>query len=150
MSVLDLSSLIALHTPEMLAPPPAPATPEIDVTEMQTSDANSSGTSFNSDAEGGASVSDQAAASGAVSVASRPSSSPYSSQADEAAALVLELSGGSLISVEDLEQSIPPSMAAAAALLNQITADGVPANEAAMGSLYTIIDSATVLALTSV
>ncbi len=149
MSVLDLSSLISLHTPEMLAPPPAPATPEIDATEMQASDANSSGASFNSDTQSGASVGDQAAASGTVSVASRPSS-PYSSPVDEAAALVLELSGASLINVENLEQSIPPSMAAAAALLNQITASGVIPSEAAMGSLYTIIDSAAALALTAV
>ncbi len=149
MSVLDLSSLISLHTPEMLAPPPAPATPEIDATEMQASDANSSGASFNSDTQSGASVGDQAAASGR-SASPRGRRARTRRRSTRPRRWCSSSAVASLINVENLEQSIPPSMAAARGPAEQITASGVIPSEAAMGSLYTIIDSAAALALTAV
>ena len=75
--------------------------------------------------------------------------SRYSSEEDAAAALV-HLSGASSVTVEQVESSIPPKLAAASSLVDQLsaTANGsvIPA---AFGSLYTLLNPDTALALTS-
>jgi hypothetical protein len=87
----------------------------------------------------------------AASAMQAPPSGPsrYASEEDAAAALV-HLSGASSITVEQVEASIPPNLAAASSLVDQLsaTANGsvIPA---AFGSLYTLLNPDTALALTS-
>ena len=69
---------------------------------------------------------------------------------EEAAAALVHLSGASSITVSQVEGSIPPDLAAASSLVNQLanTMNGsvIPA---AFGSLYTLLNPDTALALTS-
>jgi hypothetical protein len=73
-----------------------------------------------------------------------------SSPEEEAAAALVHLSGASSITVAQVEASIPPNLAAASSLVDQLsaTANGsvIPA---AFGSLYTLLNPDTALALTS-
>jgi hypothetical protein len=123
MSVLDLSNFLMLPTPEMLAPPEPPATPAIDTSG--TSAGDSSLSSYDSHDLSG-----------------------YDSHDDEAAAALVNLSGASTVTVDEFESSIPPNLAAASALLDELTT-GDNVSVAAMGSLYTLMDSGAALALTS-
>ena len=73
-----------------------------------------------------------------------------SSSEEEAAAALVHLSGASSITVAQVEGSIPPNLAAASSLVDQlsttVTASVIPA---AFGSLYTLLNPDTALALTS-
>ncbi|MGH2860412.1 MAG: hypothetical protein ACRDLT_02780 [Solirubrobacteraceae bacterium] len=77
----------------------------------------------------------------------RQGATPYAASAEQAAAALVQISGASGITVEQYEASIPPNLAAAAALVDQL-ASGTNVSEAAMGSLYTLMDSSAALALT--
>lgn len=80
----------------------------------------------------------QAVASGAT---------PYSASAELAAAALVHISGASSIAVEQFESGVPPNLAAASELVDQLTmSSGV--SEAAIGSLYTLMDASAALALT--
>lgn len=72
---------------------------------------------------------------------------PYSASSEQAAATLVHLSGASSITVEQFEASIPPNLAAAASLVNQLALN-TNVSEAAVGSLYTLMDSSAALALT--
>ena len=72
---------------------------------------------------------------------------PYAASAEQAAATLVHLSGASTITVEQYDASIPPNLAAAASLVNQL-AFNTNVSEAAVGSLYTLMDSSAALALT--
>jgi hypothetical protein len=91
-------------------------------------------------------------APGAVASAAQPppsGTSRYSSEEDAAAALV-HLSGASSITVEQVEASVPPDLAAASSLVDQLSASAnASVIPAAFGSLYTLLDPDTALALTS-
>jgi hypothetical protein len=71
---------------------------------------------------------------------------PYAASAEQAAAALVHLSGASSITVEQYEASIPPNLAAAASLVDQL-ATRATVSEAAVGSLYTLMDSSAALAL---
>jgi hypothetical protein len=167
MSALDLSSLLTLSAPEMLAPADPPATPEIDTSATSTSDSSSS--TFG-DAAGsstftfGDDVGD-AADRTQLGLSSEPSAqqqveaglvgaklttwvNPYDSANEEAAAAVVDLSGASSIMVDEYEVSVPPNLAAASALLAEVTSNN-NVSAAAMGSLYTLMNSSATLALTA-
>jgi hypothetical protein len=72
---------------------------------------------------------------------------PYSASADEAAAALVHISGASSITVQQFQAGIPPNLAAAASLVDELSSDS-NVSEAAMGSLYTLMDSSLALALT--
>jgi hypothetical protein len=72
---------------------------------------------------------------------------PYAAAAEQAAAALVHLSGASSVIVEQYEASIPPNLAAAASLVNQLALN-TNVSEAAVGSLYTLMDSSAALALT--
>ena len=72
---------------------------------------------------------------------------PYAASAEQAAAALVHIIGASSITVEQFEASIPPNLAAAASLVDQL-AMGTDVSEAAVGSLYTLMDSSAALALT--
>jgi len=80
-------------------------------------------------------------------VALGPSSGAFAAQERSAAALV-HISGASAITVGDFEVSVPPNLAAASALVDQIAAAGM-VSSAAFANLYTLIDAGSALALTS-
>jgi hypothetical protein len=155
MSALDLSSLLTLSAPEMLAPADQPATPEIDTSATSTSDSSSSGSSTFGDGA------DQTQ----LGLASEPSGQqqieagllgaklntwmyPYESADEEAAAALVDLSGASSYTVDEYEVSVPPNLAAASALLDELTSAN-SVSTAAVGSLYTLMNSSAALALTS-
>jgi hypothetical protein len=72
---------------------------------------------------------------------------PYSAAAEEAAAALVHISGASSITVDEFEAGIPPNLAAATSLVNQVASDP-NVSEAAFGSLYTLMDSGAAFALT--
>ena len=73
-----------------------------------------------------------------------------SSPEEEAAAALVHLSGASSITVAQVEASIPPNLAAASSLVDQLsTTANASVIPAAFGSLYTLLDPETALALTS-
>jgi hypothetical protein len=152
MSVLDLTSLLTLSAPEALSPPDPPVTPEIDTSSTSTADSGSSGSSGSADQS-------------AVSLFSQPTAqqqvaadlfgakltdtvNPYESADEEAAAALVDLSGASSYTVDEFEISVPPNLAAASSLLDEVTSAG-SVSTAAMGSLYTLMSSSAALALTS-
>jgi hypothetical protein len=73
---------------------------------------------------------------------------PYDSPEEEAAAALVDLSGASSITVSEFEVSVPPNLAAASALLDEVTASG-NVSTAAINSLYTLMSPSAALALTS-
>jgi hypothetical protein len=73
---------------------------------------------------------------------------PYSSADEEAAAALVDLSGASSYTVDEYEVSVPPNLAAASALLDELTSAN-SVSTAAVGSLYTLMNSSAALALTS-
>jgi hypothetical protein len=146
MSVLDLSSLLTLSAPEMLAPPDPPATPAIDASTTSTSDSSSSGSSNGLSL--GTGLSGQQQVEVGLLGGRLPVTDPYGSAAEEAAAALIDLSGGSNVTIDEFEASVPPNLAAASALLDELTTNG-SVSEAAMGSLYTLLDSSAALSLTT-
>jgi hypothetical protein len=149
MSVLDMSSLLSLTAPEMLAPPDPPVTPEIDTSTTSTSDSSSSGGSDQTQLGlMDEPTAQQQVAAGVVSPKLSTWVNPYGSAADEEAAALVDLSGASSVTVDEYEVSIPPNLAAASALLDEVTSAG-SVSPAAMGSLYTLMNSSAALALTS-
>jgi hypothetical protein len=87
-----------------------------------------------------------AAASGTTSP-SRSSGSTENARAETAAALV-EISGASSLTVNNYLMSVPPNMATATALTNELTTSG-NISYAAASSVYTLLDASATLALTS-
>ena len=88
----------------------------------------------------------------AASAASLPTGGARSgSPEEEAAAALVHLSGASSITVSQVEGSIPPNLAAAASLVDQLSDTIVNGSviPAAFGSLYTLLNPDTALALTS-
>ena len=79
--------------------------------------------------------------------AAQQGATPYPASAEQAAATLVHLSGASTITVEQYDSSIPPNLAAAASLVNQLAFNS-NVSEAAYGSLYTLMDSSAALALT--
>jgi uncharacterized protein with beta-barrel porin domain len=80
----------------------------------------------------------------------RPDPSIDGSPKEEAAAALVHLSGASSITVAQVEGSIPPNLAAASSLVDQLSATATGSLiPAAFGSLYTLLNPDTVLALTS-
>ena len=77
----------------------------------------------------------------------RQGATPYAASAEQAAAALVHISGASSVTVEQFEASIPPNLAAAASLVDQL-ATNANVSEAAYGSLYTLMDSSAALALT--
>lgn len=71
----------------------------------------------------------------------------YQTAAQEAAAALVDLSGASPITVDDYEASAPPNLAAASALLDELTRDSAISLAAKTG-VYQLLDSAATLALT--
>jgi hypothetical protein len=75
---------------------------------------------------------------------------PYRSPEEEAAAALVHLSGASSITVTQFETGIPPNLASASSLVDQLSATrGGGVIPAAFGSLYTLMNPDEVLALTS-
>jgi hypothetical protein len=72
---------------------------------------------------------------------------PYTASAEEAAAALVEITGASVTNVAQFETGVPPNLASAASLVDQL-ATSATVSEAAMGSLYTLMDPVTALALT--
>jgi len=72
---------------------------------------------------------------------------PYTASAEEAAAALVEITGASVTNVAQFEVGVPPNLASAASLVDQLAAS-TSVSEAAMGSLYTLMDPGTALALT--
>ncbi len=72
----------------------------------------------------------------------------YDSPDEQAAAALVDISGASKLTLDGFEAGIPPNMAAASALVDELTVGG-GVSTAAFGSLYTLMDSEAVLALTS-
>ncbi|HEX3801797.1 MAG TPA: hypothetical protein VHV75_03055 [Solirubrobacteraceae bacterium] len=155
MSVLDLSNFLTLPAPELLAPPEPPATPAIDTSDTSAGDSTSSGSASDSNSSGSASLGTPTALTAQQQVEAgllggKPDSAQnrYDTPEEEAAAALIDLSGASTVTVDDFESSVPPNLAAASALLDALTAGG-SVSAAAIGSLYTLMDSSAALALTS-
>jgi hypothetical protein len=157
MSVLDLSSFLTLPTPEMLAPPEPPATPAIDTSATSAGDSSSSGSASAEDSNSSGSTSlgtsspltaQEQIEVGLLGGRLQSVQNRYDTPDDEAAAALVDLSGASTVTVDEFESSVPPNLAAASALLDELTT-GDSVSVAAMGSLYTLMDSGAALALTS-
>jgi hypothetical protein len=157
MSVLDLSSFLTLPTPEMLAPPEPPATPAIDTSTTSAGDSSSSGSASAEDSNSSGSTSlgtsspltaQEQIEVGLLGGRLQSVQNRYDTPDDEAAAALVDLSGASTVTVDEFESSVPPNLAAASALLDELTT-GDSVSVAAMGSLYTLMDSGAALALTS-
>ncbi len=72
----------------------------------------------------------------------------YDSPDEQAAAALIDISGASKLTVDDFEASIPPNLASASRLVDELAAAG-SVSTAAFSSLYTLMDSVTTLMLTS-
>ena len=138
----------------MLAPADQPATPEIDTSATSTSDSSSSGAStFGDDADQPAQprsepTAKQQVEAGLLGAKLNTWMYPYESADEEAAAALVDLSGASSYTVDEYEVSVPPNLAAASALLDELTSAN-SVSTAAVGSLYTLMNSSAALALTS-
>ncbi len=77
----------------------------------------------------------------------RQGATPYAASAQLGAAALVHLSGASSITLEQYEASIPPNLAAAASLVDEL-ASNPNLSEAAYSSLFTLMDSNAALALT--
>jgi hypothetical protein len=149
MSALDLSSLLTLSAPEMLAPADQPATPEIDTSATSTSDSSSSGSSDQTQLGlASESTPQQQVEAGLLGAKLNTWMYPYASADEEAAAALVDLSGASSYTVDEYEVSVPPNLAAASALIDELTSAN-SVSTAAVGSLYTLMNSSAALALTS-
>lgn len=124
---------------------------------MSAGDSNSSGSTSagDSNSSGSASLGTASALTaqqqvevGLLSGKLQSTQNPYDTPDDEAAAALVDLSGAFPVTVDEFESSVPPNLAAASALLDELTT-GDSVSAAAMGSLYTLMDSGAALALTS-
>jgi hypothetical protein len=79
--------------------------------------------------------------------ADRRGVTPYTASAQESAAALVEITGASVTNVAQFEAGVPPNLASAASLVDQLSTS-VNVSESAMGSLYTLMDPGTALALT--
>ena len=149
MSVLDPSSLLQLTAPELLAPPDPPITPAIDT----STDSTSSGSSAASDSFSlGTTMTAQETADAALVGANvSPKVNPYETAAGVAAAALVDIGGASNITVSEYESSIPPNMAAASALLSELTtysSDNAGSN-GLLSAAYVALSSDDTLSLTA-
>ncbi len=92
--------------------------------------------------EQGPQVGGSAGAAGALSLGNH-----HESPAEQAAAALVDISGASKLTVDGFEASIPPNLATASRLVDELAAAG-SVSTAAFGSLYTLMDSITTLTLT--
>jgi hypothetical protein len=150
MSVLDPSSLLQLTAPELLAPPDPPITPAIDTSTASTADSTSSGSSDAADSFSlGTGMTAQEVAEAALVSANVSSKvNPYETAATEAAAALVDIGGASNITVDEYESSIPPNMAAASALLSELTASSSD-NSGLLSAAYVALSSDDTLSLTA-
>jgi hypothetical protein len=65
---------------------------------------------------------------------------------EQAAAALVELSGASTITVDDYEQSVPPTLATAAALVSELSGS-IGLSSSAQSALFTLLDHSSVFAL---
>jgi hypothetical protein len=168
MSALDLSTLLQVSAPEALSPADPPATPAIDTSTASTSDSTSSG-SFGSSSDSGSnpgsssstpgsssdafsidlSVSSQDRADAALVGANLTTTvNSYESAAEEAGAALVDLGGASGITVDEFEESVPPNLAAASALLSELTANSSD-NIGMLSAAYAALSSDATLSLTA-
>lgn len=150
MSVLDLSSLLQVAAPEALAPPDPPATPAIDNSTASTADSTSSGSSSSSDSSKlNLTLSPEETVDAAVMGASlSPTVNGFETAANEAAAALVDLGGASRVTVDNYESSVPPNLAAASALLSELTANS-NADTGALSAAYMALSSDDALSLTA-
>jgi hypothetical protein len=152
MSVLDPSSLLQLTAPELLAPPDPPVTPAIDTSTTSTADSTSSGSS--SDASDSFSLGTTPTAQETADAelvganVSAPPVNQYQTAAVEAAAALVDIGGASSITVGEYQSSIPPNMAAASALLDELTQNSNN-NSGLLSAAYLALSSDDTLSLTS-
>ncbi len=159
MSVLDLTSLLQLSAPELLAPPSPPVNPPVDNSTASTADSTSSGSSNSaglglslaSHQPAGAAAGAAAKSASAANAAAKSAATgvnQFSADAQAAAAALVDLGGASSITVANYQASVPPNLAAASALLAQLTASA-GANSGVLSAAYVALSSADTLALTS-
>jgi hypothetical protein len=74
---------------------------------------------------------------------------PDATPAEQAAAALVHLSGASDVTLAAFETSAPPNLAAASALVAEVSVRATGVSGAALGSLYTLMNPLTALALTS-
>ncbi len=73
---------------------------------------------------------------------------PYESAAEEAGAALVDLGGASSITVDEFEESVPPNLAAASALLSELTANSSD-NIGMLSAAYAALSSDAALSLTA-
>jgi hypothetical protein len=152
MSVLDPSSLLQLTAPELLAPPDPPVTPAIDTSTTSTADSTSSGSSSdasNSFSLGTTMTAQETADAELVGANVTTPVNQYQTAAEEAAAALVDIGGASSITVGEYESSVPPNMAAASALLDELTRTSSD-NNGLLSAAYLALSSDDTLSLTSV
>jgi hypothetical protein len=152
MSVLDPSSLLQMTAPELLAPPDPPPTPAIDTSTASTADSTSSGSSSDSgSASLGLTLTPEETAEAALVGANSTTATtvnPYETAAEEAAAALVDIGGASATTVADYEESVPPNMAAASALLSELTQSS-NGNIGLLSAAYSALSSDDTLSLTA-
>ena len=146
MSVLDPSSLLQLNAPELLAPPDPPVTPAIDNSTASTADSTSSGSSSDS-ATLGSMTAQESADAGLLGANVTTGVNVYETAAEDAAAALIDLGGASRVIVDDYESSVPPNLAAASALLSELTANS-NGNSGVLSAAYLALNSDDALSLT--
>lgn len=72
----------------------------------------------------------------------------YETAAEEAAAALVDIGGASNITISEYESSIPPNMAAASALLSELTASSSD-NNGLLSAAYVALSSDDALSLTA-
>jgi len=151
MSVLDPSSLLQLTAPELLAPPDPPVTPAIDTSTTSTADSTSSGSSSDASDSFSLGTTPTAQETADAELVGANVSAPvnqYQTAAVEAAAALVDIGGASSITVGEYQSSIPPNMAAASALLDELTQNSNN-NSGLLSAAYLALSSDDTLSLTS-
>lgn len=150
MSVLDLSSLLQVTAPEVLAPPDPPATPAIDNSTASTADSTSSGSSSSSDTSTLRSLTQQQTGNSAKAAPTSIAATvnQWTAAAEEAAAALVDVGGASSITVDDYETSVPPNLAAASALLSELSANS-NANSGVLSAAFVALSADDALSLTA-
>lgn len=138
-----------LAAPEVLAPPDPPLTPAIDTSTAGTADSTSSGSAGDAQDFGALDTASAAQAmAGVRSGASGPrSENPYQAAAEEEAAALVDLGGVSTVTVDEYRESVPPNLAAASALLAELSAS-LNANSGLVSAAYVALSSDDALSLT--
>jgi hypothetical protein len=138
--------------PELLAPPDPPVNPAIDTSTTSTADSTSSGSSSdasNSFSLGTTPTPEETADAELVGAnVSGPPVNRYQTAAVEAAAALVDIGGASSITVGEYESSIPPNMAAASALLDELTQNSSD-NSGLLSAAYLALSSDDTLSLTA-